>query len=44
MVFASAHPFVDYRDAIELYKTLPFSEDVLEKVMWKNAAGVLGIE
>lgn len=43
MVFASAHPFVDYRDAIELYKTLPFSEDVLEKVMWKNAAGVLGI-
>ncbi len=44
MVFASAHPFVDYRDAIKLYETLGFPEDVFEKVMWKNAAAVLGLQ
>ena len=41
ILFASAHPGVPYADAIELYKTLPFKEDVLERVMWKNAAEIL---
>ncbi len=43
MLFASAHPFVNYRDAIKLYETLPFSDEVREKIMWKNAATVLGL-
>ena len=42
MLFASAHPFVDYRDAIKFYRTLPFDDVVREKIMWKNAAAVLG--
>lgn len=44
ILFASAHPGVNYADAIELYKTLPFREDVLERVMWKNAAEILGLK
>ena len=43
MLFASAHPFVDYRDAIKLYQELPFADEVRENVMWKNAAAVLGL-
>lgn len=43
MLFASAHPFVDYRDALSFYRTLPFSSEVRERVMWKNAAEVLGL-
>lgn len=43
MVFASAHPFVDYRDAIQLYRELPFSDEARENIMWKNAARVLGL-
>lgn len=43
-LFASAHPFVDFRDAIENYKKLPFKKEVREKVMYKNAAKLLGID
>lgn len=41
IVFASAHPGVDYRDAIKLYESLPFDDAVREKIMWKNAANIL---
>ncbi|MGI6225238.1 MAG: amidohydrolase family protein [Peptococcales bacterium] len=44
VLFASAHPFVDFKDAIENYKKLPLDDDVREKVMYWNAAKVLGIE
>ena len=42
--FASAHPFVDFRLALKNYENLPFSPEVREKVMYKNAARILKIE
>lgn len=44
MLFASACPFVPYLEAAELYANFGFEEDILEKIMYKNAARVLGIE
>lgn len=44
ILFASAHPGVDWRDAVQLYEELPFHDKVREKVLWKNAAHVLGLE
>ncbi|KJS86614.1 MAG: amidohydrolase [Peptococcaceae bacterium BICA1-8] len=44
VIYASAHPFVDFRDALENYKKLPLNGEVREKVMFKNAAKVLGID
>ncbi|MFZ5945694.1 MAG: amidohydrolase family protein [Bacillota bacterium] len=44
VLYASAHPFVDFRDALENYKKLPLKEEVREKVMFKNAARILGID
>lgn len=43
ILFASAHPGVNYVDALKLYETLPFTEEVREKVMWKNGAALLGL-
>ncbi|WP_338669042.1 amidohydrolase family protein [Pseudodesulfovibrio methanolicus] len=43
MLFASAHPFIDYREQLEKYANLPFEKEVYEKVMYKNAARVLGV-
>lgn len=44
ILFASAHPGVPYQEAIALYKQLPWKGDVLEKVLWKNAAQLLKIK
>jgi predicted TIM-barrel fold metal-dependent hydrolase len=43
VLYASAHPFVDFKDALEGYKKLPLTDEVREKVMWKNAARILGL-
>jgi len=43
MLFASAHPFIDYREQLEKYAHLPFEKNVYEKVMYKNAARILGL-
>ena len=43
VLYASAHPFVDFRDALKNYERLPLNPDVREKVMYKNAAKLLGI-
>ena len=43
MLFASAHPFIDYREQLEKYADLPFAKDVYEKVMYSNAARILGL-
>jgi len=43
LMFASAHPFIDYREQLEKYAKLPFEKDVYEKVMYKNAAELLGL-
>ena len=44
VIFASAHPFIEQADAIEIYKKLNISEEVREKVMYKTAAKILGID
>ena len=41
LLFASAHPFVDFRDAIATYEALPFTDGVRSKVMHDNAAALL---
>ncbi|WP_429163673.1 amidohydrolase family protein [Desulfitispora alkaliphila] len=41
ILFASAHPFVDFRDAIKSYMELDFTEEVREKIMYKNAAKII---
>ncbi|WFS61640.1 amidohydrolase family protein [Pseudodesulfovibrio thermohalotolerans] len=43
IMFASAHPFIDYREQLEKYAALPFEDDVREKVMYGNAARLLGL-
>ncbi len=43
IMFASAHPGVHYLDAIKTYQELPFTDEVRENVMWKNAAKLLGL-
>ncbi|SHK35679.1 amidohydrolase family protein [Desulforamulus aeronauticus] len=41
LLFASAHPFVDFKDALQSYEKLPFTDEVREKVMYQNAARIL---
>jgi uncharacterized protein len=43
ILFASAHPFVDFRQALETYKKLPFTPEVRQKIMHDNAARLLGL-
>ncbi|MBO4301349.1 MAG: amidohydrolase [Desulfovibrio sp.] len=43
VIFASAHPFVELRDALEAYKAFPLNDDVRKKVMYENAKRVLGL-
>ncbi|TEB11272.1 amidohydrolase family protein [Pelotomaculum propionicicum] len=44
LVFASAHPFAPFKESLERFKKLPFKEEVLPKVLYQNAAQMLGIE
>ena len=41
VLYASAHPFVDFRTSLKLYEKLPLRDDVREKVMYANAARLL---
>lgn len=43
VVFASAHPFVELKDALEAYKDFDLAPGVREKIMYENAARILGI-
>lgn len=43
ILYASAHPFVDFRQSLACYKNMPLNDDVREKTMWKNAAKILGL-
>ncbi|MBZ2171418.1 amidohydrolase family protein [Nitratidesulfovibrio sp. SRB-5] len=42
VVFASAHPFIEQADALDIYASMPLSAEVREKVMYRNALRVLG--
>ena len=41
VIFSSAAPFMDFQEQIALYRSLPFTPEVLEKVMYKNACRIL---
>lgn len=43
VLYASAHPFVDFKLALKNYEKLPFKPEVREKVMYKNAAKLLNL-
>lgn len=43
ILYASAHPFVDFRQALDTYKSLPLKPEVRQKIMYGNAARFLGL-
>ncbi len=43
VLFASAHPFVELKTALEVYASLPLSPETRRKVMYENAKRVLGL-
>jgi len=43
LLFASAHPFMDYKGQIDLYKRLPFTDAVRADILYNNAARLLGL-
>lgn len=43
VLFASAHPFVDFRKTLEIYAKMALPDDVRKKVMYTNAIHVLGL-
>ena len=43
VIFASAHPFLDFKGQIALYRKLPFSPQALENIFYNNAASLLGL-
>ncbi len=44
VLFASAHPFVELKTALEVYAKLPIEDNVRKKVMYENAKKVLGLK
>jgi hypothetical protein len=43
ILYASAHPFVDFRQALKTYRELNFTPEVRRKIMYDNAAKLLGL-
>jgi predicted TIM-barrel fold metal-dependent hydrolase len=43
VLYASAHPFVDFKQALATYEELPFTPEVRQRIMHDNAAGLLGL-
>lgn len=43
VLYASAHPFVDFKKSLDIYEKLPLRDDVREKVMYGNAARLLNL-
>ena len=41
VLFASAHPFIELRDALDAYAAFPFTDEVRSKIMYENARKVL---
>ena len=41
ILYASAHPFQDFKETLQVYEKLAFTDDVREKIMYKNAANLL---
>lgn len=43
ILYASAHPGAHFKDALKMYDDFNLSQEVMECVMYKNAAKILGI-
>lgn len=43
-LFATAYPFCSLREYVDRFTRLPFREAVVEKLLWNNAASLLGLE
>ena len=43
VVFASAHPFIELKDALVTYEEFDLPEAVRRKVMYENARRILGL-
>ena len=43
IIFGSAYPLAAVEPMVRGYQALPFRAEVMEKVMWRNAAALLGI-
>jgi predicted TIM-barrel fold metal-dependent hydrolase len=44
MIFGTAYPYQGVQEMVDSYLKLPYRPEVLEKVMYKNAARLLGLE
>ena len=44
VLYASAHPFVDFKTALQTYSDLPFTPEAREKIMFSNAVKLLGLD
>lgn len=44
ILYASAHPFVHFKQALKTYESLDFKPEVRQKIMHDNAAKLLGLE
>ncbi len=44
VLYASAHPFVDFKQALAKYEKLPLKPEVRQKIMHDNAAKLLGLD
>jgi predicted TIM-barrel fold metal-dependent hydrolase len=44
MIFGSAYPYQGVPEMVNAYLNLPYRPEVMEKVMYKNAARLLEIE
>jgi predicted TIM-barrel fold metal-dependent hydrolase len=43
-LYASSYPFISAKDYLAWFRKLPIKPEVMERVLWRNAAGFLGIE
>jgi predicted TIM-barrel fold metal-dependent hydrolase len=43
-LYASSYPFISAKDYLAWFRKLPVKPEVMERVLWRNAAGFLGIE
>ncbi|MDI6711007.1 MAG: amidohydrolase family protein [Thermoanaerobacterales bacterium] len=44
LLYASAHPFVNFRKCLRTWDNLPFKDEVRRRVMYENAAQLLGLD
>ena len=44
VIFASAHPFVELKDALDTYAKFDFTDEVRKKIMAENAKKILKIK